>query len=161
MINIQRKKIQLKGNLIILDKLQYQKETFGSKVRFCVHFTGPISTIRGLCPFTLEQIFCYISGCEFSQLLICYWIFSFANYVTLTHHFNVYLENNIFIIQLFLIIWLSGLLLLKFIEYDQITFKLDFFSLYINHQNDYTAWTSYDKNNFLLLFLDILFLNRV
>jgi hypothetical protein len=110
MINIQRKKIQLKGNLIILDKLQYQKETFGSKVRFCVHFTGPISTIRGLCPFTLEQIFCYISGCEFSQLLICYWIFSFANYVTLTHHFNVYLENNIFIIQLFLIIWLSGLL---------------------------------------------------
>lgn len=25
-------------NLIILDKLQYQKETFGSKARFCVHF---------------------------------------------------------------------------------------------------------------------------
>ena len=24
----------------------------------------------------------------------------------------------------------------------------------INHQKDYTAWTSYDKNNFLLLFLD-------
>jgi len=33
--------------------------------------------------------------------------------------------------------------------------------LYINHQKDYTAWTSYDKNNFLLLFLDILFLDRV
>ena len=25
-------------NLITLDKLQYQKETFGSKARFCVHF---------------------------------------------------------------------------------------------------------------------------
>ena len=25
-------------NLIIPDKLQYQKETFGSKARFCVHF---------------------------------------------------------------------------------------------------------------------------
>ena len=24
----------------------------------------------------------------------------------------------------------------------------------INHQKDCTAWTSYDKNNFLLLFLD-------
>jgi hypothetical protein len=24
--------------------------------------------------------------------------------------------------------------------------------LYINHQKDYTAWTSHDKNNFLLLF---------
>jgi hypothetical protein len=43
----------------------------------------------------------------------------------------------------------------------QITFKLDFFSLYVNPQKDYTAWTSYDKNNFLLLFLDILFLDRV
>ena len=31
----------------------------------------------------------------------------------------------------------------------------------INHQKDYTAWTSYDKNNFLLLFIDILFLDRV
>ena len=31
----------------------------------------------------------------------------------------------------------------------------------INHQKDYTAWTSYDKNKFLLLFIDILFLNRV
>jgi hypothetical protein len=30
-----------------------------------------------------------------------------------------------------------------------------------NHQKDYTAWTSYDKNNFLLLFIDILFLDRV
>jgi hypothetical protein len=30
----------------------------------------------------------------------------------------------------------------------------------INHQKDYTAWTSYDKNN-LLLFIDILFLDRV
>ena len=30
----------------------------------------------------------------------------------------------------------------------------------INHQKDYTTWTSYDKNN-LLLFLDILFLDRV
>ena len=27
--------------------------------------------------------------------------------------------------------------------------------------NHYTAWTSYDKNNFLLLFIDILFLDRV
>ena len=35
------------------------------------------------------------------------------------------------------------------------------YSLYINHQKDYTAWTSYDKNNFLLLFIDILFLDRV
>ena len=25
----------------------------------------------------------------------------------------------------------------------------------------HTAWTSYDKNNFLLLFIDILFLDRV
>ena len=25
----------------------------------------------------------------------------------------------------------------------------------INHQKDYTAWTSYDKNNFLLLFIHI------
>ena len=32
--------------------------------------------------------------------------------------------------------------------------QVGFFSLYINHQKDYTAWTSYDKNNFLLLFLD-------
>ena len=31
----------------------------------------------------------------------------------------------------------------------------------INHQKDYTAWTSYDKNNFLLLFIDILFLDIV
>jgi hypothetical protein len=31
----------------------------------------------------------------------------------------------------------------------------------INHQKDYTAWTCYDKNNFLLLFVDILFLDRV
>jgi hypothetical protein len=31
----------------------------------------------------------------------------------------------------------------------------------INHQKNYTAWTSYDKNNFLLLFIDILFLDRV
>ena len=31
----------------------------------------------------------------------------------------------------------------------------------INHQKDYTAWTSYDKNNFLLLFIDIIFLDRV
>ena len=31
----------------------------------------------------------------------------------------------------------------------------------INHQKDYTAWTSYDKNKFLLLLIDILFLNRV
>jgi hypothetical protein len=31
----------------------------------------------------------------------------------------------------------------------------------INHQKDCTAWTSYDKNNFLLLFIDILFLDRV
>ena len=31
----------------------------------------------------------------------------------------------------------------------------------INHQKDYTAWTSYDKNNFLLLFIDILFFDRV
>ena len=30
----------------------------------------------------------------------------------------------------------------------------------INHQKDYTAWTGYDKNNFLLLFIDILFLDR-
>ena len=30
----------------------------------------------------------------------------------------------------------------------------------INHQKDYTAWTSYDKNNFLLLFIDILFLDK-
>jgi hypothetical protein len=29
----------------------------------------------------------------------------------------------------------------------------------INHQKDYTAWTSYDKNN-LLLFIDILFLDK-
>jgi hypothetical protein len=25
----------------------------------------------------------------------------------------------------------------------------------INHQKDYTAWTSYDKNNFLLLFIHL------
>ena len=30
----------------------------------------------------------------------------------------------------------------------------------INHQKEYTAWTSYDKNNFLLLFIDILFLDK-
>ena len=29
----------------------------------------------------------------------------------------------------------------------------------INHQKDYTAWTSYDKN--ILLFIDILFLDKV
>ena len=27
----------------------------------------------------------------------------------------------------------------------------------INHQKDYTAWTSYDKNNFLLLFRYFIF----
>jgi hypothetical protein len=27
--------------------------------------------------------------------------------------------------------------------------------------NIHTAWTNYDKNNFLLLFIDILFLDRV
>jgi hypothetical protein len=31
----------------------------------------------------------------------------------------------------------------------------------INHQKDYTAWTSYDKHNFLLFFIDILFLDSL
>ena len=39
-------------------------------------------------------------------------------------------------------------------------YESDSSSCDINHQKDYTTWTSYDKNN-LLLFLDILFLDRV
>jgi presenilin-like A22 family membrane protease len=59
---------------------------------------------------------------EFSQLLVCYWIFSIVGMllnflicyifvaILLLFIISVYLENNIFIIQLFLIIRVSGLL---------------------------------------------------
>jgi hypothetical protein len=30
----------------------------------------------------------------------------------------------------------------------------------INHQKDYTAWTSYDKNNVLLLFIPVINIQR-
>jgi hypothetical protein len=66
-------------NLIILDKLQYQKETFGSKhvsafiLKKC-HFTGPISTIRGLCRRWSVKCSRCSPRLELSSLLLLYFV---------------------------------------------------------------------------------------
>jgi hypothetical protein len=57
------------------------------------------------------------------------------------------------------IYWLESLVYMVYRPCD--LYESDSSPCDINHRKDYTAWTSYDKNNFLLLFIDILFLDRV
>jgi hypothetical protein len=74
------------------------------------------------------------------------------------------LIKNVLPVNIEVLVHLNNIDTLVYMVYRQCDlYERDASPCDINHQKDYTAWTSYeyDKNNFLLLFIDILFLDRV